>query len=144
MSKAPLTAAAILAIPLAAPERLFSGDPAALRAEWHALIARFHPDRHPDEAQATQLLQHINALHAEALHKLAAGAWEIPGLLRLDAVDGRRFELKFRRKGVFELGEHYIGAAFVAYSIAKSDRDLFDRAFSTIRRLSFRDAAMQV
>jgi hypothetical protein len=143
MNALSLSPQAILAVPISEPERLFSSEPDTMRARWHALATRFHPDRHPDLAQATEVLQHINALHAEALRKLASGLLEEPGRLKLEASNGRRVELAFRRKGAFELGEHYIGEDTIAFSLATIERDLFDGAVSTIRRLRFRDDAMR-
>ncbi len=143
MNATSISPQAILAVPLTEPQRLFSGEAETMRAEWRSLAARFHPDRHPEDTRATEVLQHINALHAEALRKLASGLWEEPGMLRLEATDGRRVELAFCRKGSFELGEQYIGRDFIAFSLAKTERDLFEAAISTIRRLRFRDDAMR-
>ncbi|MBV9221687.1 MAG: molecular chaperone DnaJ [Methylobacteriaceae bacterium] len=138
-----LTAEAILAIPVSEPGRLFSGDPEALKREWHALAARWHPDARLGDHKATEVLQHINALRASALRRLAAGVWEESGLLRLKASDGRSFELRFRRKGTFELGEFYIGASILAYALPLMERDLFEAAVHAISRLRYPDAEMQ-
>lgn len=143
MSHTHTTADTILAVPLDRPERLFRGDGSALRREWHALAARWHPDRNPAEPRATQVLQHINALYDAAQHKLANGLWEGSGVLTLHGADGRTHELRYLRMRGFELGEAYIGATFVAYAVEKAYRDLFDAALRTIDGFRYADAAMQ-
>lgn len=143
MTKHPLSPDEIAAIPLDRPELLFSGDPAALKREWRALAAEWHPDRHAGAPAATAVLQHINALHGEAERRLDAGFWETAHVLRMRSDMGRDFELKFRRRGAFELGESFIGPDRVAYLVSGADRDLVENAVRALGRFTYPDAAMR-
>ncbi len=54
-----LSAAALLAIPLSRPERLFTGDPGQAQREFRTLVAIWHPDRCL-HLEATAVFQHLN------------------------------------------------------------------------------------
>ncbi|MEJ2125465.1 MAG: molecular chaperone DnaJ [Alphaproteobacteria bacterium] len=133
----------ILAVPLDQPERLFAGDGSDLKQEWRELAALWHPDRNPHETRANEVLQHINVLYDAAQQKLATGQWEGSGVLMLDDRNGARRELRYRRMSRFELGECYIGDAFVAFALEKASRDLFDAAVQTIGGFRYADDAMR-
>src|SRR5215467_6275074 len=99
-----LTASEILAIAPSQPERVFSGDPDSLRQEFAALAKCWHPDRN-GSGEAGEVLRRVVDLYDAARQKLAAGEWAAPGVIRIDAVDGRSFDLTVRRRHAFELGE---------------------------------------
>lgn len=138
----PATAEAILAIPLSEPERLFA-DPAALHGEWRSLAAYWHPDRRAAESRATEVFQHLSALYEIARSKAATGEWTMPGMLRLTGIDGRCYDLRYRRQTCFELGDAYVGARLVAYAVDAADLDLFTSAIAAIGGLPFADARMR-
>jgi hypothetical protein len=133
----------ILAVPLDQPERLFAGDGSSLKQEWRELAALWHPDRNPHETRANEVLKHINVLYDAAQQKLATGQWEGSGVLMLDDRNGNRQELRYLRMSRFELGECYIGDAFVAYALEKASRDLFDAAVQTVGSFRYADDAMK-
>ena len=137
-----LTADAILSVPLTEPERVFA-DPARLHHQWRSLATHWHPDRSSVESRATEVFQHINALYAMARNKAAAGEWSKPGLVRLTAIDGRRYELRYRRRTAFELGEVFIGSRTLVYAVNTADENLYQAAIGAIGGLSFADAPMR-
>ena len=137
-----LTAEAILSVPLTEPEPVFP-DPARLHHQWRSLAARWHPDRNSPESPATEVFQHINALYAMARNKAAAGEWAKPGVLRLTAIDGRCYELRYRRRTAFELGEVFIGSRTLVYAVNAADLDLYQAAIGAIGGLSSADAPMR-
>ena len=135
------SAAALLAIPPTAPERLFSGDAEQARTEYRALVALWHPDRCA-HTEATEVFQHLNRLYAAAVDQLRAGRWQTPGLLRLQANDGTEFRIRYRKEHAFELGRMLIGDSIVAYVIAAEHADLFQNALDAIDRLPCADPRM--
>jgi len=138
------TAEAILAVPLDEPERLFAYDGSSLKQEWRRLAALWHPDRNHLEPRAQEVLQHINVLYQTARQKIALGQWEGHGVLALaEDANGSQQDLPYLRRRRFELGECYVGEAFVAYALEKANRDLFDAAIRTIDEFRYADDAMK-
>lgn len=124
-----LSAVALLAIPVAEPERLFRGDPVAARGAYLRLVARWHPDRNPDPL-ALPVFQHITQLYRLALDKL-------PGRLHLRDGGAPR-EMHYRRRHEFELGTLYVAREAAAFVVAPAHDDLL--AAATRRCASFRFA----
>lgn len=131
-----LPAHALLAIPAAEPERLFSGDPMTARAEYLRLAGRWHPDRNPDRL-AHQVFQRITQLYRLALEKLRNGDWRVPGRLALRN-GGVPQELHYLRRHDFELGALYIAREAAAFVVVPEHADLL--AAATRRFASFRFA----
>jgi hypothetical protein len=137
-----LTADQILAIPAIEPERLFTGDPAAARAEYRKLASIWHPDHNPD-ARAAAVFDHIAGLYRRAESRLAGGTWLVPGLLKLTAVNGQAYEIRYRKRRPFELGDLFIGRGVVAYVLTGEYTDLWRAATSTVDGFRFANPAMQ-
>ncbi len=133
-----LGAADILAIKT--PEGLFTG-PNAARDEYLILSKLWHPDKNPGEDP--KVFAHIVSLWDCAKDKIAKGEWEIPGIFWAIAKDGRQYQIRFRRKRDFELGDVFIGGASVVYSIKKEAFDLFDAMYKTIQGFKFSSPAMK-
>lgn len=140
---AKLTAGQILAIDAGEPERLFTGDKDILKGEFRTLAKLWHPDLNKDK-KAKEVFARINALHAGAEEKLAAGAWTIPGLLRLTSNDGRAYELRYVKKHPFELGAFYIAKNLVAFVIEKRlGDDLAANGLDAIKYIAYADDKMR-
>lgn len=137
-----LTASTILSIPADQPERLFSADQDTARNEYRMLAACWHPDRHSG-AEAGQVFGHIGALYRAALARLTGGYWQTPGLLRLTALDGTCYEIRYRKQHAFELGQMFISPTMVAYLLAPEHEDLYAVARRSIGGLSFANDAMR-
>ena len=138
---ATLTAESLLAIPLSAPERLFTGDADQARQEFRALVSIWHPDR-CRRAEANPVFQHLNRLYDAAVQKLQKGFWQTADLLTLRATDGTRYEISYRREHEFELGRLFIGAETVTWLVGKEHADLFENALAVINSLPFADGRM--
>lgn len=135
-----LTAAQILAIPADSPERLYTGSKDAAHEEHKKLAAKWHPREDGDDSTVSA---HINALYDLAIKKLEEGTWSTPGRLRLTGVDGKVYEIRYKKHRQFELGDIYIGDKIVVYSILKAAEDLFENAVKTIKRLDYADDQMR-
>jgi hypothetical protein len=135
------SAKALLAIPLAEPERLFTADEEQARQEFRMLASVWHPDRCA-QSRATEVFQHLSRLYEAALRKLRDGVWKTPGLLALRARDGTEFRIRYRRERVFELGQMFIGDQIVAYLVNEEYDDLFQHALDAISRLPCADPRM--
>lgn len=135
-------AEALMALPTDEPERLFSSDVAAAKSEYRALVSFWHPDRNTD-ARATDVFQHVMALHRAAEERRSAGTWRMPGRLVLNAVDGRTFEMRWRKRRHVELGEMYVAPRSVVYLVDKAHLDLFQAAVMHIAGLRYADDGMK-
>jgi hypothetical protein len=134
------TAQDILAIDANEPERLFTGDQAALKAEFKALSKLWHPDLNKMKLDANIVFVQINALHEKAKEKLKAGLWTIPGILELTASDGHVYRLKYRKKHSFELGTFYISENFATFIIDNTlGRDLAVNGLQALSKVRFAD-----
>lgn len=129
-----LSAEALLAIPLAEPERLFSGDAQQAKQEFRALAAIWHPDRRP-AAGTPQVFQHLSRLYDTAVRKLRGGIWNLPGRLMVRATDGATYHIHYRKAREFELGQMFLGDRIVAYVVDKAYSDLFQNALEVINHL---------
>lgn len=133
---------ALLALPMDEPERLFSSDVTAAKAEYRALAGYWHPDRN-DDVRATDVFQHVMSLHRAAEERRAAGIWRKPGLLVLKAVDGQTFEMRWRKRRRLEVGEVLIAPLSVVYLVDKAHRDLFEAAIARMKNLRYANDAMK-
>lgn len=134
-----LDAAAMLAIPQAEPERLFSAAD-AIAATFRTLARRWHPDRNADP-QASHVFAHLAALRAEALRRRDAGLWRGPAVVAFESRDGRLYELRYRRLHEDAVASLYVGKAVLAEAFALDCDDLARNAARRIAGLRFRDAA---
>lgn len=129
-----MNAAQILAIADAEPERLFSKD--RLKDERIALLKQWHPDRNKDH-QASAVFAHIQKLYDTAVERLAKGHWRTPGLLELQGVGGKRYEIRYLREHALDLGAMYVGRTAVTFLIERRHKDLFDHATARINAISY-------
>jgi len=129
-----LSAETVLAIPLAEPERLFTGDAEQAKREFRALAAIWHPDRRPVTG-TPEVFQHLSRLYDAAVRKLRSGLWILPGQLTVHAIDGAVYRLHYRKARDFELGQMFLGDRIVAYVVDKAHSDLFQNALQVIDRL---------
>lgn len=135
-----LTASEILAIPSDCPEQLFTGSKDKAHEEHKKLATKWHPRIDTDDSSVSA---HINALYDLALKKLDEGTWSTPGRLRVTGLDGKVYEIRYKKHHVFELGDVYIGDKIIAYSITKEAEDLFDSAVKIIKGLRYADDTMK-
>jgi len=134
-----LTAQEILAIDENDPERLFTGDVAALKQEYQALAKIWHPDANRS-SEAEKVFTRINVLHKNAVKKLEAGHWSTPGLLHLTDVGGRAYKVHYLKKHDFELGSFYISKSFVTFVIDKATSgDLAANGLNAISGIKYKD-----
>ena len=138
-----LTAANILAIPPGEPERLFSPGAGALRAEFTALVKRWHPDRNAGSAEAAQVFTRILTLRSAALAKLSGHASPDPSVLKIETRDGRTFEFKAKRRHPFELGEMVIAERRVAFMVDQAHESLFRAGLRRIETIVYPDDAVR-
>lgn len=135
-----LTADSILAIPVTAPEKLYTGDPNKAKEEWRMLSKQWHPDRPGGD---DQVMAYINTLYNVALEKLRLGIWVTDNIARITTKSDKIFEIKYRRKHEFELGEMYVGDKTVVFAIAEDGYDLVEEALYVIKNFKYVDAKME-
>ena len=132
---APSSAAAILAIPPADPERLFT-SPAAARDEFRALARRWHPDQGGEAA----VFAHLARLWDAAERKIAEGLWRA---VRLTGRDGVERRLRYRARRDTGFGEVFVGDRVAAFVLPEGCTDLLEGASRLIAGLHHADAAME-
>ena len=123
------------------PEKLFSGE-TAVEAEYRILCKIWHPDRNKDP-KANDVFAQIGTLFREAKKKVEAGTWEIPGLYIFSDKTGKKFQVKYKRKHSFELGDMYVGEYTVTYFIDKAAEDLFNNAKKMMSSFKFANDKMK-
>lgn len=136
-----LSAEALLAIPLSAPERLFTGDEKRARREFRTLASLWHPDRNSC-LKAAEVFQHLHQLYKAALRELQGGVWRTSEWLTLWGLDGTCHEIRYRWERPFELGRLFISANAVTWLVEKEYADLFHNAVAAISALRFADQNM--
>lgn len=136
-----LSAEALLAIPVDAPEKLFT-SPEAAKTEARQLFKRWHPDRSQD-ARANEVFIHVRALADAADAKIAQGTWEVPGRLRITAKSGTQFELRYARKMAVDVGTMYVGRKFVGFDVSADNLDLLTSAETLVQGLPYVNDAMR-
>lgn len=139
---ATLSAAALLTIPEDRPERLFKGAPDDVKKAYRLLAMKWHPDRSRDPS-ALAVFQHIARLADKAQAKIASGDWPGQGVLRLAAVDGKAYDIRYVRRHRFELGTMYVAGNVVAFEIDRAHADLVRNAERAIDGLAYADAPMR-
>lgn len=137
-----LTADQILRIPTKAPERLFGGDLQAAKRQFRALAARWHPDLNHDP-QAGTVFAHITELYGDARRQIGSGVWRGPGVLRLTEAKGRSWQLRYRKRHPFELGDLYVGRTVLLFLVDPIHRSLYDRATRMMALFRYATPAMQ-
>jgi hypothetical protein len=100
---------------------------------FHELVKICHPDVVSSD-DARYAFIHLKRLRDTALMQISKGKWELPGLLKLESKNGRRFEARYKRKTPFELGDMYIGERTVLLILDKEHVDLFARGEKNISR----------
>jgi hypothetical protein len=138
-----LTARQILAMPPGEPERLFSGNPDAIRREFVSLVKRWHPDRNAGSVEAAAVFERVVALRQAAECKLAAGAWTPPGTMRIEATTGSSFLLEVKRCRDFELGVMAIAVDRIVFLVDRGQEALFEAGLRRIEGIRYPDAKVR-
>ena len=133
-----LTAPEILAF--VKPEQLFTGDASIAAIEYRKLSGIWHPDRKPG---FDSVFAQISTLYRKGVDQLKKGIWEIPGVFTFSNLVGKKFEVKYKKHHVFELGDMYIGDYTITYLINKDAKDLFDNAKKIIKNFKYANDKMK-
>lgn len=137
------SAAAILRIPPANPELLFSGEAAAVHQLYHRLAAQWHPDRNSNP-RATEVFQRIVTLYTAAKEQIASGRWlAAAGETLLTARDGRQYRIRHFARRPFELGELLLGNTIAAFVVGADSADLYGNALKILRVRHFASDEMR-
>lgn len=130
-----MSAAAILAIPLDQPERLFRLKD-GIAEHYRELAKAWHPDINRDP-QAAHVFAYIGRLRDEALKRAAGGLWSPPGVLDVTDRYGKRFQIKYRARRKFEMGEMLIGMGILVFIIPRAHEQLVLNGVGQIGRLRY-------
>ena len=127
-----LTAIEILAV--TTPEQMFSPDEKVAAIEYRKLSGIWHPDR---KSGSDSVFAQISTMYHKGVEKIKAGTWVIPGLFKFTDIKGKKFEVRYKKHHVFELGDMYIGDYTITYMIHKDSKDLFENAKRVIKGFKF-------
>lgn len=131
-----MSAADILAISAAEPEKLFEPDADAIGTLYKRLAKKWHPDLNR-EPSAKDVFQRVAELKVAAEEKLARGAWHTPGQFKAMQKSGTELLVKYLKRRDFELGEMYIGRGSVTYVVRPEFADLYENAARVIGGLKY-------
>jgi hypothetical protein len=134
------TAAALLAIPLSRPEKLFSGDAEADGKLYRRLAGEFHPDRHP---ACGEVFKHLAALKAARDRQIRDDTWCGAGIQSLATASGKRLRIRYLRRYAFELGTLLIGSRSITYLFRSEHHALYEQGVRAIKGLRYADDAMR-
>lgn len=137
-----MTAEGLLKIPADEPERLFTADAKAMKAEYHHLLKKWHPDR-TQAPQARDVMERLVKLYECGKEKLTADNWQVPGEIRFLKDDGSKSKLRYVKKTAFEYGDCYISRTLVTYVIRPEFRAEYDHAVRMIKGVSYPDDRMR-
>lgn len=135
-----ITAAALLAIPVSAPERLFSGDEDADRTLYRALAREHHPDRRPGSGE---VFKHLGELKAARDRQIGGGTWGGAGRQSLALASGKRLTIRYLRRRTFELGTVLISPRSVTYLLRTQHQGLYAQGVAAIKGLRYANDVMQ-
>lgn len=130
-----MNAAAILAIPLDQPERLFRAKE-RVNAEYRELAKFWHPDLNKTD-EAGDVFAHIGRLKDAALARAAKGIWTPPGRIEITDRYGKRFWIKYRARRKFEMGEMLIGMGIITFIIPRAHEELVLNGLQQIGRIRY-------
>lgn len=131
----------ILKVSPSEPERLFTQDEEETKKLYRTLAVEWHPDRNPDP-EATNVFSHLTLLYNEALARIKDDTWKTPGLIKLQAKNGRTYAVQYFKTFPFELGDAYISRSCVTYLVHEEFEDLFRAGIRRMSTLSFHDQRM--
>lgn len=131
---------AVELLKLTGPEQLYTGDSGLAKNEYRALAKRWHPDH---EGGNTEVFAHIKALFEQAEEKLKAGLWVTPGKMMITSIDGKTYELSFKKHHTIEIGDMYIGSRVIIYAVDKANDDLFKNGLARIKSFKYPDGEVQ-
>lgn len=132
------------------PESLFSYSPSEAKAEYRALVRRWHPDREPSP-DAPIVLDHITNLYRLACTKVHESNWhepcekvedETPGVKRFRMRGGSIKQCEFLKAHSFEFGQAFIGSNYVTFEVDEEYADFFRNGRKQIQSLRFQNADM--
>lgn len=121
------------------PEKLYTNDAVIAKKEYRKLSMRWHPDRGGDD----EVFQHIKSLYEVAEDKISKGLWVTPGQLDFSTLDGKRYQILYKKHHKFELGEMYISNTIVVYMIDKINSDLVDNHRSMLKKFKYANDGMK-
>lgn len=132
------------------PESLFSKSETEAKAEYRALVRRWHPDRDRSPEAAT-VLDHITNLYRRACAKLHDSTWcepcekiehETPGIKRFRLKDKSIRQVEFMTARDFEFGRFFIGNDYVTYEVDNEFADFYRRGKKQMQMLRFKNVEM--
>lgn len=118
------------------PEGLFLPKVTEIKKKHRELAKEWHPDVNGNPA-AGVVFQHLTYLYEKALDKLAFDYWGFEGLMKFRSKKGAGWDLKYRARHRFELGEFYVADNVVVYLIEGKHKKLVDNALGTIDRFRY-------
>lgn len=135
------SAAAILAIPLDQPERLFT-DRSAIKDAARVLLKHWHPDVNHDPL-AAQVMAQINVLRTAAERKHWDNTWDRAGFFEFTSLKGLKYEFVALSRSRFDLGETIYNRANVCFVVEQDWADLAENARRMVSSLKFANDEMR-
>lgn len=122
---------------------IFSNDKHRVKNEYKELSKRWHPDLNGNSEDSNKAMQKINLLYSKAQKLLDEGKWEKENYVCLKAIDGREFEINYKKVYQFELGVFYVLSKSIVYVIDKKYSVLYNNYKSILKSLKYPNDKMK-
>lgn len=132
----PMDAYALLALPDARANELFTGGWDEMKAAYRRLVHRWHPDHNADP-QAHEVFIRVQSLYQAATRR------KREALVEFTTNTGQRFQFHSQQKTRFELGSVYRGRGSLGYFLEKHHDDKALHFQRMIQNLVFANDAMK-
>ena len=125
---------------LTKPELLFSKDD--IKNQFRHLALKWHPDKCHDP-HCSEVFSHINNLYNSGLEKIKKGYWDTFGLLEVQSVEGKKYNIRYKASIPFQLGVMYVGDTVVVYKVKKEFEKLYKSYIDNISVLKYSSDRMK-
>jgi hypothetical protein len=122
------------------PELLFSKED--IKNQFRTLALKWHPDRCHDP-RCSEVFSHINNLYNSGLEKIKKGYWDTFGLLEIQSVEGKKYNVRYKVSIPFQLGVMYVGDMVVVYRVKKEFGKLYKSFIDTVSNLRYNSEKMK-
>lgn len=124
------------------PGDIFPNDLSKCKHLFRELTKKFHPDVYKAK-NAEDVFQKINELYDKAQQEIEEDTWTKTNFIRLSTIKGRRLDITYKYRRVFELGEYLVCNSVIVYVLNKGNDKYADNALKMINSLEFRNGKME-
>lgn len=119
---------------------IFECNKDEIKSKYKILLKEWHPDLNKSK-DAIKVSTYINQLHKEAVSHFESNTWKLLDAIRVTKKSGEKVEIKYKYKGLYELGEYFVGDSILVYSFNK--QKFYNNYLSSIKNIKYADDRMK-